>query len=281
MPVGMIEGAPSRRWSAAVPGDKLVIYSDGLTETENAEGEFFGTEGLRACARDHFRASAAGLHDALLAAQERFSEGGAVADDITVLVLEYAPPAVMSLHCLIYRGSWRFRRTGGSTGRRRRGLRSFGGRMDPHPALSVPADHARGARRPAPSGKELVLFGERQYARFSRAFEHAATEEILRHDPGHDGGAGERVSEGRILGPRRARLSHFHHLSRGRGGVRCRDVFRGWVLAPETTVRWYPRLRGLLPAMARLVWEKQEASVRYSRGLIMPSEGKQYVEVST
>jgi len=46
------------------PGDKVVIYSDGLTETENGEGEFFGTEGLRACARDHFRDSAAGLHRA-------------------------------------------------------------------------------------------------------------------------------------------------------------------------------------------------------------------------
>ena len=61
---------------------------------EYAEGEFFGTEGLRACARDHFRETAPELHAALLAAQERFSEGGAVADDITVLVLEYAPPAV-------------------------------------------------------------------------------------------------------------------------------------------------------------------------------------------
>lgn len=93
MPVGMIEDATVETVELKLsPGDKLVIYSDGLTETENAEGEFFGTEGLRRCARDHFRDTAAGLHAALLAAQERFSEGGAVADDITVLVLEYAPP---------------------------------------------------------------------------------------------------------------------------------------------------------------------------------------------
>ena len=71
----------------------MVIYSDGLTETENAKGEFFGAEGVRTCARDHFRDTASDCIDALLAAQERFSEGGAVADDITVLVLEYAPPA--------------------------------------------------------------------------------------------------------------------------------------------------------------------------------------------
>jgi sigma-B regulation protein RsbU (phosphoserine phosphatase) len=73
------------------PGDKVVIYSDGLTETENGEGEFFGTEGLRACAREHFRDSAVKLHAALLASLDRFSDGGAVRDDVTILVLEYAP----------------------------------------------------------------------------------------------------------------------------------------------------------------------------------------------
>ncbi len=92
MPVGMIEDATVEVVEIQLaPGDKVVIYSDGLTETENSEGEFFGTEGLRACARDHFRASATELHAALLTAQERFSDGGAVRDDITVLVLEYAP----------------------------------------------------------------------------------------------------------------------------------------------------------------------------------------------
>lgn len=94
MPVGMMEDLSVEVVEVQLaPGEKVIIYSDGLTEAENAAGEFFGTEGLRACARDHFRDSAVELHNALLAAQERFSEGGAVTDDITVLVLEYAPPA--------------------------------------------------------------------------------------------------------------------------------------------------------------------------------------------
>jgi sigma-B regulation protein RsbU (phosphoserine phosphatase) len=92
MPVGMIEDATAEVVEVRLaPGDKVVIYSDGLTETENSEGEFFGTEGLSACARDHFRDSATELHAALLAALDRFSEGGVVRDDITILVLEYAP----------------------------------------------------------------------------------------------------------------------------------------------------------------------------------------------
>src|SRR5262249_12230161 len=51
---------------------------------------------------------------------------------------------------------------------------------------------------------------------------------------------------------------------------------RGWI-QPETTVRWYPRLRGMLPEIARLIWEKQQSSVRCSRGLIVPSEGMREV----
>src|SRR6202044_2399522 len=45
----------------------------------------------------------------------------------------------------------------------------------------------------------------------------------------------------------------------------------------ETTVKWYRRLRWALPSISRLVWEKQEASVKHSRGLIMPSEGMKEV----
>jgi serine phosphatase RsbU (regulator of sigma subunit) len=94
MPVGMIEDATVEVVEVQLaPGDKVVIYSDGLTESEDSNGEFFGTEGLRACAVEHFRESATGFHSALMATLERFSDGGAVRDDITVLVLEYAPVA--------------------------------------------------------------------------------------------------------------------------------------------------------------------------------------------
>ncbi len=62
MPVGMIEDAPFQMVQTQLaPGDKIVIYSDGLTEAENAEGEFFDTERLRLCLRDNAGRDAAGF----------------------------------------------------------------------------------------------------------------------------------------------------------------------------------------------------------------------------
>lgn len=127
--------------------------------------------------------------------------------------------------------------------------------------------------RSAPSGSELVHFGERQYAAFSRAFERAATEEILRHDPASTVVLVNDVSEGpdfAALDGRRYRVFTIYHVDVV--AYVAAIYMRNWLRA-ETTVRWYPRLRAALPAMARLVWEKQEASVRHSRGLIVPSEG--------
>jgi phosphoserine phosphatase RsbU/P len=92
MPVGMIEGAPFETVQAQLErGDKVIIYSDGLTEAENSEGAFFDTERLRAALREHAASDAVSLHTALRAAVDRFAEGGAMRDDVTALVIEYSP----------------------------------------------------------------------------------------------------------------------------------------------------------------------------------------------
>jgi glycosyltransferase involved in cell wall biosynthesis len=129
----------------------------------------------------------------------------------------------------------------------------------------------------APRGADLVRFGERDYADFSRAFERAATDEILKHDPANTVVLSNDVSEGPDLG------------ALARAGFRVFTIYhvdvvayvaaiygRGWI-APETTVRWYRRLRPLLPKITRLIWEKQGASVDHSRGLIVPSAGMREV----
>jgi len=90
MPVGMLEEAPFQMLQRQMTsGDKLVIYSDGLTEAEGADGAFFDTERLRKCLRENATLDAIGLHAALLEAVNQFTEGGIVRDDITALVVEY------------------------------------------------------------------------------------------------------------------------------------------------------------------------------------------------
>lgn len=129
----------------------------------------------------------------------------------------------------------------------------------------------------APSGGDLVKFGERAYARFCREFERASTAEILRHDPVRTVVLVNDVSEGpdfAVLGARGYRIYTIYHVD---VVAYVAAIYGRGAIAPETTVRWYRRLRWCLPEMAKLVWEKQEASVRHSRGLIVPSEGMREV----
>jgi glycosyltransferase involved in cell wall biosynthesis len=129
----------------------------------------------------------------------------------------------------------------------------------------------------APRGGELVKFGERAYARFSRDFERASTAAILRHDPADTVVLANDVSEGpdfAELGQLGYRVYTIYHVD---VVAYVTAIYGRGLIAPETTVRWYRRLRRYLPEMAGLVWEKQEASVRHSHGLIVPSEGMREV----
>jgi sigma-B regulation protein RsbU (phosphoserine phosphatase) len=68
---------------ALVPGDRLVLFTDGLTEAHNAEGEEFGDDRLIAEAMMVRALPPAHLKDRLLAAATSF---GALTDDATLLV---------------------------------------------------------------------------------------------------------------------------------------------------------------------------------------------------
>ena len=125
----------------------------------------------------------------------------------------------------------------------------------------------------APSGGELVKFGERAYARFCREFERASTAVILRHDPEQTVVLANDISEGPDFAEPAAHGYRVYSIYHVDVVAYVAAIYGRGAIAPETTVRWYPRLRWCLPEMAKLVWEKQEASVRHSRGLIVPSEG--------
>ncbi|MCL2831153.1 MAG: SpoIIE family protein phosphatase [Betaproteobacteria bacterium] len=83
------------------PGDSLLLYTDGATETENRERQFFGLHRLIEAAN---RAKEASSCDLILAVEEaiaRFAAGEEASDDITLLALRMADLARISLPACI------------------------------------------------------------------------------------------------------------------------------------------------------------------------------------
>jgi phosphoserine phosphatase RsbU/P len=92
LPLGMLEVASYEVKSMQLqPGDKVVLYSDGLSEAESEDGEFFDRKGFRETLRANASLGCVEFHSKLVEAVEDFSEGAELADDITTLVLEYQP----------------------------------------------------------------------------------------------------------------------------------------------------------------------------------------------
>jgi phosphoserine phosphatase RsbU/P len=92
LPLGMLDvAAYETKTLQLAPGDKIILYSDGLSEAENADGEFFDRQCFREFLSANATASSADLHTKLVETVEDFTEGADLADDITMLVLEYQP----------------------------------------------------------------------------------------------------------------------------------------------------------------------------------------------
>jgi sigma-B regulation protein RsbU (phosphoserine phosphatase) len=70
------------------PGDKLVLYSDGVTECQNPEGDVFGDARLRSAALVAAQSGAPKLTDVLGASLREWRGASDFEDDISVLVLE-------------------------------------------------------------------------------------------------------------------------------------------------------------------------------------------------
>jgi phosphoserine phosphatase RsbU/P len=68
-------------------GDVLLLYTDGITEAENAGGEFFGEERLAALLAELHGASPAGTVEAILAAVHGFAGTESLNDDATLVVM--------------------------------------------------------------------------------------------------------------------------------------------------------------------------------------------------
>jgi sigma-B regulation protein RsbU (phosphoserine phosphatase) len=72
-----------------MPGDLVVICSDGVTEARNRSGDEFGRDRLVETMRGCRGARPEAALEHLLEAVRKFSEGAAQGDDITALVLRY------------------------------------------------------------------------------------------------------------------------------------------------------------------------------------------------
>ncbi len=87
-PLGLYDDVAYEEWGITLdPGDVLVFHSDGLAESANAEGQFFGTARLRRLIEEHAALPAAALADRLLGEVAQFSQGLPVSDDRTLVVL--------------------------------------------------------------------------------------------------------------------------------------------------------------------------------------------------
>jgi sigma-B regulation protein RsbU (phosphoserine phosphatase) len=91
-PVGIIETDFEEERLVLAPGDRLLFYSDGVTESMNSAGELFGDDRLLETLRD---AAPDSTLEALLAAALDDSAAwrgeAPIQDDLYLLALEYAP----------------------------------------------------------------------------------------------------------------------------------------------------------------------------------------------
>lgn len=89
-PVGLIQEARFEAESVQLePGDTLLLFSDGVTEAEDPEGNEFGVPRLSELLAEHENAPLDELQHNVLEAVDHFCRGAAQADDITVVVARY------------------------------------------------------------------------------------------------------------------------------------------------------------------------------------------------
>lgn len=90
MPLGMLDIATfGVKTTQLQPGDKIVAYSDGLSDAENSHGKFFEASRMMDLIRRGAKDDAACLHAELIREVEAFTNGALQHDDITTVVVEY------------------------------------------------------------------------------------------------------------------------------------------------------------------------------------------------
>ncbi len=88
MPLGVLEDQDwEQRTVQLARGDMLIVYTDGVTDAQDAHGEFFGAERLLEVAQANLGRAALDVQRALLSAVAEFAQGAHQSDDVAVAVL--------------------------------------------------------------------------------------------------------------------------------------------------------------------------------------------------
>jgi sigma-B regulation protein RsbU (phosphoserine phosphatase) len=98
---GLVLGAmPGMRYPdhriQLLPGDRLVLYTDGVTEAFNPSDEAYGEERLIAEVKAHGDGAAAALVERICRSVTLFAGTAAQSDDITLTVLTWGTPRIES-----------------------------------------------------------------------------------------------------------------------------------------------------------------------------------------
>ncbi len=88
-PLGIFEEVHYDEWNVTLGvGDILVFHSDGIAETANTEGQFFGTTRLMRLIEQHHELTATEISDTVLREVDWFTQSAPLGDDRTLVVLK-------------------------------------------------------------------------------------------------------------------------------------------------------------------------------------------------
>lgn len=92
LPVGLIENFPYQMNEADMkPGDKLLLYTDGVVEAENPDKQLYAIDRLVAAVEKNLQLSSQGIIEMITDDVRTYANGADQSDDITIMSIHYKP----------------------------------------------------------------------------------------------------------------------------------------------------------------------------------------------